>query len=196
MSFQRISVKLFVNEPNNVVLAEYVPIFQRWIQQSRLAGLLIDVVDYKHVVDGPGVILIGSESDYALDMQQGRPGLLYTRKRQLQPEFAAALTDALRLALTAAQLLEGDRKLKGRITFDPTQALISLHDRLRAPNSVETFEAVRPALTSVLGQLYGVDAFTLAAAFDDPRHLFAVQVNAPDAGNLAAIAERLQAVTA
>ena len=54
--------------------------FHDWIQNQRLDELLIDVVDYRHVHDGPGVILIAHDAHYAFDTSEGRLGLLYSRR--------------------------------------------------------------------------------------------------------------------
>ena len=82
MISQRISVKFFVSEPDAVHLPAFIPVFHRWIQDHAVEGLLIDVADYKHVPEGPGILLIGHEGDYSIDMAKGRPGLLYSRKRE------------------------------------------------------------------------------------------------------------------
>ncbi len=60
---KRISIKLFARNPQVVKPEAFVPVFQRWIQQHAVEGLLIDVADYKHVPDGPG---IGVEINEAL----------------------------------------------------------------------------------------------------------------------------------
>ena len=56
------------------------------------------MADYAHVPDGPGVMLIGHEADRSLDLGEGRPGVLYQRKRDgegsLEDRFAAAITAA------------------------------------------------------------------------------------------------------
>ena len=51
-----------------------IPVFHRWIKQHLLPELTIDVANYLHVPQGPGVVLIGHGSDYFLDEGEGRPG--------------------------------------------------------------------------------------------------------------------------
>ena len=84
---RRFSVKYFVSSPAHVELSKFVPIFQRWIQRQLVEGLLIDVAAYEHVYQGPGIVLIGDEGDYSLDIRDGRPGLMYTRKRQIDGQL-------------------------------------------------------------------------------------------------------------
>ena len=82
MNVQHINIKLFIENPETLNLAEYSAVFNSWIQEQRFDELLIDVADYLHVHNGPGIMLIGYEADYSLDNRAGRLGLLYNRKAQ------------------------------------------------------------------------------------------------------------------
>ena len=64
----RIGAKLYAGNPDVIDLAAYVPIFHGWIQCKILDGVPIDVADYAHVPDGPGVMLIGHEADRSIDL--------------------------------------------------------------------------------------------------------------------------------
>ena len=75
MDLQHLNVKIFTSR-NAFDLAEAIPVFQRWIQDSVCEELLIDVADYRHVPGGPGVLLAAHEAHYSLDTG----GLLYNRK--------------------------------------------------------------------------------------------------------------------
>ncbi|MBY0396577.1 MAG: hypothetical protein K2X91_08940, partial [Thermoleophilia bacterium] len=77
----RIGVKLYAEDPAAVRPDRFIPVFHGWIQRGAVPGLLIDVADYAHVPQGPGVMLIGHEADHAIDLGEGRPGVLYQRKR-------------------------------------------------------------------------------------------------------------------
>jgi hypothetical protein len=193
MSLHRISVKVFVQQPAAVDPKTFVPVFQRWIQQHSVEGLLIDVVDYKHVQDGPGVILIGYEADYALDLGGGRPGLLYVRKREIHDDLQATLRDSLRRALKASALLEGEQALNG-IAFNPQEIVITFLDRLHTPNQPETLDNVRGDLQAVLDDVYGAPV-SLEVVHEDPRYLFAVRALALNALALAELVQSLDVQT-
>ena len=62
MNPQRIAIKFFVTpDPTEAVdLAPFTPLFHEFIQKASVPGLLIDVADYAHVPNGPGIILIGA----------------------------------------------------------------------------------------------------------------------------------------
>lgn len=194
----RITIKLFITNPVALDLPAFILLFHRWIQQGAVDGLLIDVADYKHVAGGPGVMLIGHEGDYALDMGDGRPGLRYSRKRgwddvpgEAEEQLAARLRNLFRLVLRATQLLEEDPALDGRLTFRTDEIELSFPDRLHAPNSPESFDRLRRPLERVVDELYvGHDA-RLSQVDNDRRRPLAVRVDVPGAPELATLVARL-----
>jgi len=152
---QRFAVKFFVQDKDaaSVDLDAFMPIFQRWIQHHTVEGMLIDVVDYKHVKNGPGMVLIGHEADYALDMRDGRPGMQYTVKRDATGDFAERLQNAVQKALRACQAIEEEKALKGAVTFALDEVEVVLLDRLRVPNDEESYNALQGDLQTVLGDI-------------------------------------------
>ena len=67
METVKYDLKLFLQDAGQVDLADFIPVFHDWIQDQSLDELLIDVVDYRHVHDGPGVMLIAHDAHYAID---------------------------------------------------------------------------------------------------------------------------------
>ncbi len=111
MDTVKYELKFFVDDTSGVDLEEFIPIFHHWIQNQELEELLIDVADYRHVPDGPGVVLITHDAHYAMDLADGRLGLLYSRRRETHPRLRdiQSIEDRLRsvwqCALTACQRL-------------------------------------------------------------------------------------------
>jgi len=164
-----------------------IPVFHRWIKQRLLPELTIDVANYGHVPQGPGVVLIGHGADYFLDEGEGRPGLLHNRKRAgLAP--AERLGDLARRTLHAAALLEKDLALTGKIKFATDELLFRVNDRLAAPSSDATFLALRPELEALAKALFA-GPVTLTRE-GGPKELFAVRIKSPAAPPLAALLER------
>ena len=83
MDAHKLQLKIYLTPESAraVDLEDLIPVFHRWIKQRLLPELTIDVANYRHVPQGPGVVLIGHGSDYFMDEGEGRPGLLHNRKR-------------------------------------------------------------------------------------------------------------------
>ncbi len=190
MQPKRFGVKFFVTDPGSVELSKFVPIYQRWIQRSWVEGLLIDVAAYEHVPQGPGIILIGDEGDYALDNRDGRPGLLYTRKRQMGDTFQDSLRTTFRLALLAAHKLTAEPTIKG-IGFDYTHAQIIFFDRLNTPNTPEALAAAAAEIGAFASSLYTSSDLSVDLAYADPREPLSVYVKAVAQIDAETLIERL-----
>ncbi|GAB4579544.1 MAG: hypothetical protein Fur0022_22820 [Anaerolineales bacterium] len=177
MTPKRYSVKFFIENPAAVHLPAFIPIFHRWIQTRAVEGLLIDVADYKHVHNGPGILLIGYEGDYALDTNGGRPGLRYIRKRETPASLEDGLREAFRLARNACQTLENDLALGGEIHFNPAEIELTFLDRLNTPNTPETFHALQSTISNALSAHFPDGNFTLEPDFSDPRRPLIIRIN-------------------
>lgn len=174
----RAQVKFFLDNPDPANEKLFVGTFQRWIQQKALDGLLIDVADYSHVFEGPGIVLIGHESDYALENRAGRPGLIHTRKRGLEPDLPTQLRNSLKLAIAACQLLEAETVFEPRLKFRTDEIEIRFADRLQLPNKLESFALIKDDVGRVLDEFYGSTPFEFAPVEQDKRYLFTVGVKA------------------
>lgn len=186
MQADKVQVKVFSS--TSIGVESYVPVFHRWIRDSVLSELLIDVVDYSHVANGPEVVLLGHGSDYVLDRQGGRLGLLYASKREPATD-EGPFVPALRRAIKACLLLEREQGPEP-LAFRSDELLIRINDRLRAPNADETFRRVGPALKAALEGLYGGVGFELRRV-GEARDLFSVEVRAPSAPQLGELATRI-----
>ena len=173
MNVQHINIKLFIENPQSVNLADYSAVFNTWIQKHALDELLIDVADYLHVQNGPGLLLIGHEADYSLDNRAGRLGLLYNRKKQLEGTTQEKLAQATRALLIAAQLLEKENGLQ----FNTQEIQVLINDRLLVPNTTETFITLEPELRTFFDKLYNGTEYEISYK-TDPRERFTVEIRA------------------
>ncbi|MGH0032145.1 MAG: hypothetical protein ACQGVC_20335 [Myxococcota bacterium] len=191
MNPQRISCKFFLHpDPTApVVLSPFIGMFHRFIQEKTLDGLLLDVADYAHVPDGPGILLVGHDVDYGLDLAEGRAGLLVVRKRYGELPAADALRLALASALGAITAIEADGS--GDVRFATSAVTVQLLDRLATPNDDATYEAARSALAPVLSDLYGEKHEVARAHADDPRKPLTLTVTANEAPAADELAARL-----
>jgi hypothetical protein len=187
LDIQQLSVKIFAR-PGDFDQGALTAIFHRWIRERRLGDdvLLIDVADYRHVVDGPGMMLIGHEVNFGVDHIGGRPGLRVVRKRDPIGDPRERLREGFRHALTAAHALASEPALQGMLDFDPGDVEVRVMSRLAAPQSAETYAAFLPVLQPFLHELYGSQDIA-CEHLADPRQTFGVHVRvagAHDAGTL------------
>jgi hypothetical protein len=154
MKSEKLQIKFFAKPDTSFDVEAVVPVFHRFIREHALDEMMIDVADYKHVKNGPGIALIGDANDYFLDEGEGRPGLLFSRKRHGSgPE--GRLREGFARALKACTLLEAAPELGGKLTFLTDEALIRLPDRLNAPNDDATFDEVKAEVAALVEKLYG-----------------------------------------
>jgi len=157
---QHVNVKIFASQAD-INLVDAIPVFHKWIQDSTVPELVIDVADYKHVPDGPGIMLIGHEADYSLDETDGRLGLLYNRKVAVSGSPQEALRQAYNAALLATKKLQATPVFKGKLKFDENEVEVILNDRLLFPNTDETWTKVLPEFEAFFTKIYGTGSFTI-----------------------------------
>jgi hypothetical protein len=156
MESSKLNIKFYLADPNAVKLEAVVPIFHSWIQTHALADhMLIDVADYAHVPNGPGVVLVAHEANLYLDTLDGRAGLTYSRKQPLDGSFPQRLGAAFSAALQACALLD---ESMGGVRFVTDEASLKINDRLFAPNNLETFAAVKPDVEAIAREVLGQSA--------------------------------------
>jgi hypothetical protein len=172
---QHVNVKLFAVEPAPADLSGAIPVFHRWIQRREFPELLIDIADYGHVPDGPGVMLIAHEANYSLDRSRGRLGVLYDRKATLDGTPSENLRQAYEAALAAARRLEEEPEFQGILKVGLDEVEVILNDRLLFPNSAETWEAVRPDVEGFFDELFSPGTYSVRRA-SDPRERFRILV--------------------
>jgi hypothetical protein len=189
MEAHKLQLKIFAtaDSARSVAPEALIPVFHRWIKEHLLPELLIDVANYAHVPQGPGVVLIGHGADYFMDQGEGRLGLLHNRKRSGPPP-AERLTDLARRTLYAAALLERDPTLGGKLRFSTGELLFRINDRLLARNDEATFAAVKPELEALGRQLYA-GPFELSRV-GGPAELFSVRITSGANLPLATLLER------
>lgn len=185
MKSEKLQIKLFAKTGSHFELEQIVPVFHRFIREHAFDELMIDVADYRHVAGGPGVVLVGDANDYYLDLGEGRPGLMFSRKRH-GADAGGRLREGFARALKACQLLEAAPELAGKLTFATDEVLIRLTDRLNAPNTDAGYEAALADARPLLDKLYGSAGYgvTRGPAAPEPLSLRVTAKSAPALGAL------------
>jgi len=189
MELQHVNVKLLLAKPE-VELDPLIPIFHSWIQDQLWGDLLLDVADYRHVYSSPGIILIGHEGNYSVDNTDNRLGVRYNRKATIEGSNLDRLRQAAHAALRACARLESDSRLEGKLHFNGQQIEIVINDRLLAPNTAATREAVKAELLPFLQQLFAGSDYSLGFN-EEPRSLLQACVKSAQTFSLAALDKNL-----
>jgi len=190
MDLKKINVKIAVEKGADLPLSSFIPVFHRFIQDDRLEGMLIDVAEYTHVHQGPGVLLIAHEANYSLDETDGKRGLLYAQKRAGEKGTEAHLKTAFRRALLACSLLEKEKEAAGKLKFAVGRVLVQVNDRLGAPHSSGTHGELESLLNPFLNWLYDGEKYMLLPE-KDPRKLAGFEVKVEKSFELDALLKKL-----
>ena len=191
---QRIDLKLFMEDGEDAASPrpkDFIPVFHAWIQRHAVDGLLIDVADYDHLAEGPGVMLVAHEGNYCIDRRDRRVGLLYSRTHPIEGSLSQRLTSLCRILLKAARLLEDEPQLGGRVKFRGDEIQLIANDRLLAPNTEATLTALRPALAEFLGKLYNGDECQVSRDVD-PRERLTLTIKALQPVPLQTLLDRMR----
>lgn len=187
MLSERLQLKIYLEPSEHFELEALIPVFHRFIRDQVIKELMIDVVDYSHVPDGPGVVLIGHAADYYVGALDGAVGLVYSRKRSA-PAPEARLADAFRRLVNAARLLEQDSLVKLR--FRSNEFSLRLTDRLNAPSDEASFAAAKTEVEQLVGGLYA-GATVSVDRLVEPRGPLGLRIKTSLSPSLEALLEKL-----
>ncbi|MDX1565545.1 MAG: hypothetical protein R3236_09080 [Phycisphaeraceae bacterium] len=191
MAPQRLSIKLFFTQDQLPEANEQIAMFHRWIRDKKLNGLLIDVADYAHVPEGPGIMLIGHEADYAIDRGSGGPGLMVTRKRIDAGDLTAAVKQTCRLALAAAEAL-ADESLSAPMEVATDRMRVLVLDRLQYPSEGGDLQGWVEQIGAAVSKVAGSQAVAEPVP-DDGRGPVTVDLKITEAISLQELSQRAAA---
>jgi hypothetical protein len=173
MDLQKLNVKLFVKQPNQVALTDFIEIFHGWIQATD--GDYHDVADYSHMQAGPGIVLVANDANVSIDESGDRRGLLFNQKSRLSGSNQDKLRKVFQAAIENCRKLEAEPALRGKLHFAGNEVLISVNDRLSDGTSPNAFEEIKGDVESFAKRLFGTDAVTIASD-GEPRQRVSVRV--------------------
>jgi hypothetical protein len=172
---QHVNVKFFVKNADAIKMSDAIGVFQKWIQEDKIDDLLIDVADYAQVPDGPGIVLVGHNTLYSLDNNEGRLGVLVNRRTVADGSNQDLVKAGIEKAGMICQMLLAEDVFKGNLEFANDELQIIVNDRRLAPNTDETLGLLKPDLEAALAATLGVANYTFERN-QDPRSRFAVNV--------------------
>jgi len=154
MDLQKFGVKLFLNTNGSFDSKDFIPVFHNWIQEKVINDhLLIDVADYSHIPDGPGIMLIAHEGHFSLDQESYKPGIMYMRKTDINGDFKQRFVRVLSTTIQAANRL-CDNNINKRVNFINNSFRFIANDRLFAENTIENQNLYQDEIQNVLAEVY------------------------------------------
>ena len=165
MELQHVAFKIFVDGELNADWEQFINVFHGWVAAQSMPEMMIDVADYRHVPNGPGVVMVGHEADYYLDNTDGKPGLRFVCKARRDGDNLAQVEHAFQSVSAACARLE--QEISG-LRFSRTRFQLTVNDRAVAPNNAATRDVLKTELPSILESLFGGAEFELD---EDPRQL-------------------------
>lgn len=183
-------------------LGTLIPALHHMIQRQALGEIWIDVVDYRHVGDGPGLLLVTHDAYYGIEHNRRRSALLYRRRRPAVGDFGDLLQAAATRLLAFAETLSSgemaafaetrtDAAGLADVTWGTDHWTLTLQDRL-----------VDPSSTEILGRVEGFQALLqggdgrIEPATADPGAPWTVELRGPRRFSLAEQRRRLTASSA
>lgn len=172
---QHVNVKFFIKNADAIDLADAIGVFQKWIQEDKIDDLLIDVADYQHVPEGPGIMLIGHDAFYSLDNNEGRLGVLFNRRTSDERGAQDVVKDAIEKVREFCRMLVKEDSFTAKIEFDDSHLQIIINDRRIAPNNDHTLAQLGPDVEAALKSTLGDAVYTFERN-QDPRSRFILNV--------------------
>lgn len=186
MDVERFCLKFFTRDAG-VDEACLIPIFHDWIRLKSLPGTLIDVADYRHVPDGPGIMLISHDINYAMEHGGGQFGLSAQRKLGAEGSHRERIVSLIQRMARFGTLLEEGSRLVGSLALEGGRFHYCANDRLRLPNTAASFAAIQPDLQAAAEGLYGNQPVTVTRLENDPRERLTAVVEAAGPVAMAAL---------
>ena len=154
MNLQKFGIKLYLKANGNFNSKDFIPVFHNWIQDKVVPDhLLIDVADYSHIPDGPGVMLIAHEGHFSLDQENRQPGIMYMRKTEFGGNFKERFINVLSTTIQAANNL-CDNNINIKVDFISNSFRFITNDRRIAENTYDNQKLYQNEVRKALVELY------------------------------------------
>ena len=179
MDLQKFGIKLYLKTNGSFKPKDFIPVFHNWIQEKVVSDhLLIDVADYSHIPDGPGVMLIAHEGHFSLDQEKKKPGFMYMRRRDLTGNFKERFKQVLAIATQAANRLTKNG-ISQEIYFSADSFRFIANDRRVAKNTSDNQRRYQAEVQKALADMYPQNKWEYEDVSNENERLaFTVNFNA------------------
>ncbi len=191
MDIQKITFKLFTDAPAAISLDPFLAIFARWRQDESSPADWIDLADYAHVANGPGVALMGRQGNLSLDLAEPGPGIMWNNKKDLGGAIEDRIGETLRRGITLAHRLSTEPEYPA--SFSPRVGFweLSFNDRLELPNDAATDRLVRHGVEAVLDSLLGAGSYMIVRQ-SDPYRRYGFMIHCTAVPDLETLLDKLE----
>ena len=183
MNLQKFGIKLFFQPNGSFSYRDFIPELHQWIQNDSIDDhLLIDVVDYSHIPDGPGIMLVAHEGHFSLDQENFKPGLLYMRKKNISGSFKDRFNKVLSITIQSAQLLKNNN-INKKLDFSNNSLRFISNDRRLVDNIDTNQKLYTDTVTKLFKENYPGSKFEFDN-YSQREERFAFDVNFMDNTNI------------
>jgi hypothetical protein len=191
LDLQRIDVKMLAEAPADLSLDPFLAIFSRWRKQQDQSDW-IDLADYAHMPKGAGIMLIGKQGSFSVNLDDPGIGLLYSGRKDFDGPPEGRVLEAFRRCLRLTKPLLAEPDYPQQLKLLPGSWELFINDRLNFPNSDETDQLLHGAIESALNTLFGRDRYSTRRE-NDPQRRYAFSVRA-QGGDIDTLADKAKAV--
>lgn len=139
-----------LDTPDAPNLDSLLAIFNRWRQVEDHPCDWVDLADYAHMAQGPGILIAGKRDRYSIDLNPPGPGLLTSTRSGLGGGLQERFSEALRRARELNEALTSEPEFPADFKTRAGCWEVFVNDRLGFPNDDTTDARVRPALAGAL----------------------------------------------
>ena len=170
MDLQKFGIKFYLKEKEAYSPQDYIPVFHGWIQEQLIPNhLLIDVADYSHVKDGPGIMLIAHEGHFSLDQENNKPGMMYMRRMEYLGNFQERFDEVFSMSLHAVTLLCNKKELE--LDFHHNLFRFISNDRRLADNTRENQNLFQKEIDEILKSKFSNDKWNFSEVSKENERL-------------------------
>ncbi|HEY7678956.1 MAG TPA: hypothetical protein VIC04_00460 [Terriglobia bacterium] len=188
---QRIHIKILSNAPAGLNQEPFIEIFARWRTERNHPAEWVDLADYAHVPRGPGIVLVGQRANFAFDMADPAPGILYAAKKGLTGSHIERMTAAMKSCLELAKRLIAEPEFPKGVALRTDALELRFADRLVTPNTPATDQELRPVVRQAMDRLFGPTGYELTAPAD-AGETYGFSIRAKKAEPLDALLQRIR----
>lgn len=183
---QRINVKLLADVPAEFTLDPFLAVFGRWRHEKDNPADWVDLADYAHMPSGQGILIVGHQGNFSIDLTAPGVGLLYCGKKDFEGTDEQRFAEAFRRCLALTRRLVSEPEYPAELKLRAGSWELAVNDRLEFPNNGETDRRLRPAVESAAVALFGSGDYNLDRE-QDPQRRYGYSIRSETVGGLDAL---------